>query len=240
MPTPRPDASAPDPAEGNNAQRRHDIAAHLRAEILNGRLRPGTKVDQNAIAAQAGSSRLPVREALIVLESEGLVSWSPFRGAFVAEITEDDLRDQFALLAATASLIALRLAERGATAERFAIGTAVEALFRSRDEASAEQHLHELREALTAAGISQRLALEFETRSASLPVWRFADPTPLPPRPDSPEGVLSYFGALAERVIARLREDGFWDESRTEEMPWHAQKSSSTHRATTTGRASRR
>jgi DNA-binding GntR family transcriptional regulator len=55
--------------------RRLDIAAYIRSEIFNGDLRPGTKVDQDAIASATRSSRIAVREALIVLEREGLVSW---------------------------------------------------------------------------------------------------------------------------------------------------------------------
>ena len=42
-----------------------DVADHIREAILTGRMRPGTRVDQDAIAEELGVSRLPVREATV-------------------------------------------------------------------------------------------------------------------------------------------------------------------------------
>ncbi len=47
------------------------IASHIRRLIFEGELRPGMRVPQDAIAQDLGVSRIPVREALIVLEREG-------------------------------------------------------------------------------------------------------------------------------------------------------------------------
>ena len=54
-----------------------EVADHIRDSILTGRLRPGTRIDQDAIARDMGVSRLPVREALISLDQEGLVRTLP-------------------------------------------------------------------------------------------------------------------------------------------------------------------
>lgn len=62
------------------------VARHLRAAILDGRFTPGERVRQETIAALAGTSRIPVREALRQLESEGLVSLTPYSGARVARV----------------------------------------------------------------------------------------------------------------------------------------------------------
>ena len=59
---------------------------HLRDAILDGRLRPGTRLRQEAIARELGASRIPVREALRTLENEGLVSLTPRSGARVARL----------------------------------------------------------------------------------------------------------------------------------------------------------
>lgn len=59
---------------------------YLRTAILDGRLRPGTRLRQEAIARELGASRIPVREALIALENEGLVSLTPRSGARVARL----------------------------------------------------------------------------------------------------------------------------------------------------------
>lgn len=70
-------------------------ASYLRTEILAGRMRPGEKVDQEMIADTLGMSRLPVREALIELTQECLVDSIPRRGSFVAQISEEDILDQY-------------------------------------------------------------------------------------------------------------------------------------------------
>lgn len=59
---------------------------YLRDAILDGRLRPGTRLRQEAIARELGASRIPVREALRTLENEGLVNLTPRSGARVARL----------------------------------------------------------------------------------------------------------------------------------------------------------
>lgn len=61
----------------------HRVAAHLRAAILGGTLGPGERIRQEDVAARMGASRLPVREALRMLEAEGLVENEPNKGARV-------------------------------------------------------------------------------------------------------------------------------------------------------------
>ena len=65
----------------------------LRAEILGGNFASGAKLSQEEIAARFGTSRVPVREALRQLESEGLVSLIPNRGAVVAGLSFQDAID---------------------------------------------------------------------------------------------------------------------------------------------------
>jgi DNA-binding GntR family transcriptional regulator len=62
------------------------IARVVREAIHDGRLRPGTPIRQEALAKRLGASRIPVREALRQLESEGLVTLVPHSGARVARL----------------------------------------------------------------------------------------------------------------------------------------------------------
>jgi DNA-binding GntR family transcriptional regulator len=69
---------------GTTSQR---VAEALRAEILGGGMPPGTRIRQEEIAAQLGASRLPVREALRILEADGLVTLVANTGAWVAKLS---------------------------------------------------------------------------------------------------------------------------------------------------------
>jgi DNA-binding GntR family transcriptional regulator len=66
------------------------IARRVRDAILDGRFKPGARIRQEALARQLGVSRIPVREALRQLESEGLVTLVPHSGARVARLDFDE------------------------------------------------------------------------------------------------------------------------------------------------------
>jgi DNA-binding GntR family transcriptional regulator len=67
------------------------VLAELRRAILEGEMRPGTQILQDSVAESLGVSRVPVREALKILEGEGQVSYAPHRGYFVAELSYEEL-----------------------------------------------------------------------------------------------------------------------------------------------------
>jgi DNA-binding GntR family transcriptional regulator len=73
------------------------VLGELRRAILSGRLAPGTQVVQETIAEQLGVSRVPVREALKILEGTGQVVYVPHRGYFVAELNTADLEEIYRL-----------------------------------------------------------------------------------------------------------------------------------------------
>ena len=75
-----------------------EVAERLRERIFSHELPPGTWVDEQALAEQYGISRTPLREALKVLASEGLVTLKPRRGCYVTEISERDLDEVFAVM----------------------------------------------------------------------------------------------------------------------------------------------
>ena len=66
------------------------IADRVRARILSGALPPGTRIRQDELAAELGASRLPVREALRILQTGGLVTLAANRGAWVTRLDQDD------------------------------------------------------------------------------------------------------------------------------------------------------
>ena len=76
-----------------------EVAERLRQRIFAHELTPGDWIDEQKLAEQYGISRTPLREALKVLASEGLVQLKPRRGCYVTEISRQDLDDIFPLMA---------------------------------------------------------------------------------------------------------------------------------------------
>ena len=75
-----------------------DVAELLRQRIFNRELAPGSWIDELRLAEEYGISRTPLREALKVLATEGLVTMKVRRGAYVTEVNEKDLTDVYHLL----------------------------------------------------------------------------------------------------------------------------------------------
>ncbi len=97
----------------NSAQGPPTIAGYvlnvIRDGILSGRYPEGEKLDQQALADELGVSLIPVRESLRQLEAEGLVKIYPHRGAFVAELSVDELKEIY-LIRETLEELATQLA----------------------------------------------------------------------------------------------------------------------------------
>lgn len=76
-----------------------EVAERLRQRIFNRELTPGHWIDEVRIAEELGISRTPLREAIKVLATEGLVTMKVRRGAYVTEVSDRDLREVYELLA---------------------------------------------------------------------------------------------------------------------------------------------
>ncbi len=72
---------------------RNVVFQTLRAAILRGDLKPGERLMELQLAAKLGVSRTPIREAIRMLEQEGLAIMIPRKGAVVAQMTEKDVDD---------------------------------------------------------------------------------------------------------------------------------------------------
>ena len=111
----------------------HQATEALRERILRGVYADDTPLRQDALAAELGVSRIPVREALRQLEAEGLVVFNPHRGAVVSSLSLDEIDELFQLRAQIESDL-VRRAVAHTTAEHVArareILNACEAAFR--------------------------------------------------------------------------------------------------------------
>jgi DNA-binding GntR family transcriptional regulator len=85
------------------------VVEAVRARIVSGRLGAGSRIDQDALAAEFGVSRMPVREALRQLGAEGFVTIVPHRGAIVTALSPDEVEEIYEMRAVLEGL-ASRLA----------------------------------------------------------------------------------------------------------------------------------
>lgn len=108
-----------------------EVAERLRQRIFAHDLAPGSWIDEQAFAEHYGISRTPLREALKVLASEGLVTLKPRRGCYVTELTEQDLDDIFPVLALLEGRCAHQAVSRARPADLVRLRAAHDLLERS-------------------------------------------------------------------------------------------------------------
>jgi DNA-binding GntR family transcriptional regulator len=94
-----------------------EVAELLRQRIFRRELEPGSWIDEMKLAEEYGISRTPLREALKVLAAEGLVTMKVRRGAYVTEVSEQDLAEVYHLLSLLESDAAQVVAERATDAQ---------------------------------------------------------------------------------------------------------------------------
>jgi DNA-binding GntR family transcriptional regulator len=101
-------ANSPQIDRSSTAKR---VASHLRAQIAQGKIDPGVRLNELALSVELGVSRSPIREALALLAGEGLVRVVPYKGTYVTALSKERLQD----------LLDFRLA-----LEQFAVRRAIE------------------------------------------------------------------------------------------------------------------
>jgi DNA-binding GntR family transcriptional regulator len=94
-----------------------EVAERLRTSIFAHELAPGSWIDEQSLADRFGISRTPMREALKVLASEGLVVLKPRRGCYVTELSDTDLDQIFPVMALLEGRAALETAQKADAAD---------------------------------------------------------------------------------------------------------------------------
>jgi DNA-binding GntR family transcriptional regulator len=134
------------------------VADHLRRQILAGELAPGQRITQEDIAAQLGTSRVPVREALVILEHEGWVKMEMHRGGFVLPV-ETAVADNAEVWDMIFALVARRAANRLTPESDAALAEVAEKLSASKDSAVVaalcEEYIDVLFDAASAPAIAR-------------------------------------------------------------------------------------
>jgi DNA-binding GntR family transcriptional regulator len=112
-----------------------EVAESLRERIFSRELAPGSWIDELKLAGTYGISRTPLREALKVLATEGLVTMKVRRGAYVTEVNEKDLTDVYHLLSLLEADAAAVVAQNATRQQR----DELQALHQSLSEATGDR-----------------------------------------------------------------------------------------------------
>ena len=148
------------------------VATHLRQQIISGRLQPGEFLRIDAIARELDVSTTPVREGLLLLQSESFVRLMPRRGFVVNSFSKDDLTDLFWAQAAVGAELAARAATRMGPADLARlqeIHLQHEGAVAARDKESAARLGHQFHRTINLAAQSPRLALLLGSLTRQLP-----------------------------------------------------------------------
>src|SRR5215468_2319592 len=89
------------------------VVSHVVNLVLTGKLRSGDRVDRNEIAQELGLSRVPIQEAVVQLEHDGILSTQYHRGAYVERFDESVVREHHELYGLLSGLASARAAADG-------------------------------------------------------------------------------------------------------------------------------
>lgn len=163
--------------EGIRRRYLHDeIAERLRELILSGQLEPQARINELDLCERFGTSRTPLREAIKILATEGLLDLLPNRGARVASISEreiDEMIEVVAGLEATAAELACRHVTPAEIAAIEARHAAMLDAWRARDEAGYFTLNREIHEAIMAAARNATLTAVYASLSSRIQRMRY-------------------------------------------------------------------
>lgn len=214
-----------------------EVARHVRDLILAGEVRPGERIDQDDIAAQFGVSRLPVREALIILEADGLIVNIPHRGSFVAPLSPDDIFDHFEMYGLISGIAASRVAREPIRTEIVSQLEEIQGAMRATNDGDALDDLNfRFHQVINRMGASNRLRSVLKILSNNMPTHFFSHSPDegwlertlsehdeiIAAIRDGDSALVSavseeHFRHTADQAIAILRGSGFWGDPPTDD-----------------------
>lgn len=156
------------------------VVERLKADVASGVIKPGELIKQTVIAKRYGVSATPVREALRMLEADGVIDYSTHRGASVREMTPDAAADLYRLRAAVESVAAemavQRMTPEGLEAIRAAHRALAEALDSPHTEPAAlsllNRSFHFAIYAMSSSLVLQHVELLYSRFTPGTTVWR--------------------------------------------------------------------
>ena len=156
----------------------HDeVLERVRDMIIEGRLEPGQRINEGLVGAQLGVSRTPLREAIKILATEGMLELLPNRGARVAAVNEAEIDEMLEVIAGLEANAARLLARRITDSEIADIAELHEAMleaYERRDEARYFTLNRQIHEAMMRAAKNATLAQIYAGLSSRIQRFRYA------------------------------------------------------------------
>jgi DNA-binding GntR family transcriptional regulator len=201
------------------------VADHILDLLFAGELRAGDRVDIDGLAADLGVSRAPVREALVMLERDGLVEIRYHRGAFVAAFDAGAVRESFELYGLLSAFTSRRVAAQRDDAVLAALRAAIADVEAARSVEEFEERAREYRRLVNVAIAGNRLRAVLRTFGGLVPAAsRLSMPRSLDDErrllraeheaiergdPDAAAAaVVDHVGMLGELAVQALRQRG--------------------------------
>ena len=148
------------------------VASHLREQIISGKLKTGDFLRIDAIASELGVSTTPVREGLLLLQSESFVRLLPRRGFVVNSFNQGDLRDIFWAQAVLGAELAARATQKMTKEDHARVQQLIvdhKKAHQAGDMDSVARLGHQFHRAINVAADSPRLALLLGSLTRQLP-----------------------------------------------------------------------
>ncbi|MCU0820729.1 MAG: GntR family transcriptional regulator [Beijerinckiaceae bacterium] len=156
----------------------HDeVAERIRELVLSGELEPNSRVNELELAERFGISRTPLREAIKILATEGMLELLPNKGARVAAVNEAEIDEMLEVIAGLEANAARLLAKRITDAEIADIAELHEAMleaYAKRDEAGYFTLNRQIHEAMMRAAKNATLAQLYSGLSSRIQRFRYA------------------------------------------------------------------
>jgi DNA-binding GntR family transcriptional regulator len=208
---------------------KQEAANYIRDLIFSGGVRAGERLDQDGIAAALDVSRLPIREALITLEAEGMVTNVVRRGAFVAALEPEDILDHFRMYGLLSGIAAERVAQQQPAGVVQQLTDLMQEMRASSEPAQHDELNFRFHQTINRAGGSRRLISVLRILANNMPSnffassteWEFREQTfaeheqivthiRLGEGKAAAEGLAEHFVHTGEQAVRHLEAVGFW------------------------------
>lgn len=145
------------------------VVAHVVNLVLTGKLRSGDRLDRNEIAAQLGLSRVPVQEAVVQLEHDGVLSTRYHRGAFVERFDANVVRENHELYGMLNGIASARAATRPTPSLIHKLETRLDTLRSSAETKAFHEHAWRYRQPIIDGYAGPRLQAAIRATQVFMP-----------------------------------------------------------------------